>query len=108
MAFHCGRRGGCGEAVVVIPVELIIGTQSSCCWGDSPGYLGAAALKATVGPVLRFGAVEITLLFFFFFKLHITPSSQITSSFSSEALNLEKSVHRIIGQFRLEGTLKVI
>lgn len=39
----------------------------------------------------------------FFFLITNNLSSQITSSFFSEALNFKKSVDRIIGQFRLEG-----
>lgn len=58
-------------------------------------------MKTSVGPVLHLAAVEIALPFFFFITYN--PSNQISSSFFSEVLNL---VHRVIGQFRWEGTFE--
>jgi len=67
VAFHCGGWGGCEEAVVTIPVELPPAHHAPAAWVICPATWAAAALKPAIGPVLHFGAVEITPPFSFFF-----------------------------------------
>lgn len=116
VVFCCGRRGDCEEAIVIIPVDLTRGTPSSCCSGEVSSYLRGAALKTVVGLFYMLVLLKLLCLFILLYVFGIflvfvfftnNSSSQITSSFFSEALKFKKkAVGWIVGQVRLEGSLE--